>query len=116
MSRYTIGIDLGTTHCVLSAYDLNSESPRNAQESCLPIPQLTAPGTVESKALLPSFLYLPNSQEFPEGSLALPWTKDGKFVTGEFARTHGVKVPSRVVASAKSWLSHAGVDRSSALL
>ena len=35
---------------------------------------------------------------------------------GEFARSHGVKVPARLVSSAKSWLSHPGVDRTSALL
>jgi hypothetical protein len=35
---------------------------------------------------------------------------------GEFARNHGSKVPGRLVTSAKSWLCHPGVDRSSALL
>src|SRR5262245_23685545 len=116
MSRYAIGIDLGTTHCVLSSYDLTLEAARKAEESCLPIAQVTAPGTVEEKALLPSFLYLPNAQEFPDNSLGLPWNKKAHWVTGEFARSHGIKVPSRLVSSAKSWLSHSGVDRSSALL
>lgn len=116
MSRYAIGIDLGTTHCVLADYDLSLESPRDLTANCLPVPQLTAPGTVETNPLLPSFLYLPGAGEFPEGSLALPWERKGGFVVGEFARSHGVKVPSRLVSSAKSWLSHAGVDRSSALL
>lgn len=116
MSRYALGIDLGTTHCVLSTYDLANEAARDPRQSCLAVPQLTAPGTVEERTLLPSFLYLPNDQEFPAGSLALPWDPAADFVTGEFARSHGVKVPSRLVASAKSWLSHAGVDRSSALL
>src|SRR5205823_898462 len=37
-------------------------------------------------------------------------------IVGEFARSHGGKVPMRLVASAKSWLSHPGVDRKSALL
>ncbi|HWI57957.1 MAG TPA: Hsp70 family protein, partial [Bacillota bacterium] len=50
------------------------------------------------------------------GSLALPWNKKAGEVVGEFARNHGVKVPSRLVSSAKSWLSHAGVDRTSPLL
>ena len=36
-------------------------------------------------------------------------------MVGEFARTHGAKVPTRLVSSAKSWLSHAGVDRQSAI-
>ena len=33
MSRYTIGIDLGTTHCELSYYELNAAAPRTWQES-----------------------------------------------------------------------------------
>ena len=59
---------------------------------------------------------MPNAQEFPAGGLALPWEKDAPEVVGEFARSHGVKVPARLVSSAKSWLSHSGVDRNSALL
>jgi len=113
---YAIGIDLGTTHCALSHYDLAAAQPRDWQQSILPIPQLTAPGTIEERVLLPSFLYLPNAQEFPEGSLALPWDKKAADVVGEFARSHGVKVPARLVSSAKSWLSYGGVDRTSALL
>src|SRR6266487_3458981 len=116
MSRYSIGIDLGTTHCALSYYDLTQEKPRPREESMLPIPQLTAVGTVEERFLLPSFLYLPNAEEFPSGSLALPWDKNSSEVLGEFARSHGAKVPARLVSSAKSWLSHSGVDRSQPLL
>ena len=116
MAHYAIGIDLGTTHCALSQYDLALDSPRQSEGSMLSIPQLTAPGTLEERLLLPSFLYLASDQEFPPTSLALPWDKDAKDVVGEFARSHGVKVPARVVSSAKSWLSHAGVDRTSALL
>lgn len=83
----------------------------------LAIPQVTALGTVESKPLLPSFLYLPNAQEFPAGALGLPWHKsESSLLVGEFARAHGAKVPARLVSSAKSWLSHAGVDRQSAIL
>jgi hypothetical protein len=116
MAHYSIGIDLGTTHCALSYYDLDAPDPRRWQESILPVPQLTALGTVEERVLLPSFLYLPSEQEFPPGSLALPWDKHSSGMIGEFARSHGVKVPSRLVSSAKSWLSHAGVDRTSSLL
>lgn len=89
----------------------------------LAIPQVTSLGTVEEQPLLPSFLYLPNTQEFPAGALALPWNRKTKtadapaaIVVGEFARHHGAKVPARLVSSAKSWLSHAGVDRQSAIL
>jgi molecular chaperone DnaK (HSP70) len=118
MVRYATGIDLGTTNCALSCYDLNqpADQPRHRAESTLLIPQLSAVGTVEERILLPSFLYLPSSQEFPEGSLALPWDNDFQEIVGEFARSHGVKVPTRLVASAKSWLCHPGVDRTSALL
>jgi hypothetical protein len=116
MTHYAIGIDLGTTHCAVSHYDLSAAAPRQAAESMLAIPQLTAPGTVEERVLLPSFLYLPSADEFASGSLGLPWVKDCGYVVGEFARSHGVKVPTRLVSSAKSWLSHPGVDRTSALL
>jgi molecular chaperone DnaK (HSP70) len=88
----------------------------------LAIPQVTAVGTVDARPLLPSFLYLPNAQEFPAGALTLPWDRKTRsaappeFVVGEFARSHGAKVPARLVSSAKSWLGHAGVDRQSAIL
>ncbi len=116
MVQQVIGIDLGTTNSALSYYDLTSGNARPWRDSLLPVPQLTAPGTVEERLLLPSFLYLPASGEFPKGSLALPWDKEPALVTGEFARSHGVKVPGRLVASAKSWLSHPGVDRTARLL
>ena len=37
-------------------------------------------------------------------------------MVGVFARDHGAKVPGRLVSSAKSWLSHPGVDRRAAIL
>lgn len=116
MASYAIGIDLGTTHSALSFLPLASDQPRDWRKSVLPIPQVTAPGSVEERPLLPSFLYLASGEEFPKGSLALPWESDAGFAVGEFARAHGVKVPGRLVASAKSWLSHSSVDRSKALL
>lgn len=117
MSRYSIGIDLGTTHCAVSYFDLETQSGRGIEQAMLRIPQVTAVGTVEEKALLPSFLYLPHADEFPEGALGLPW--DGKhsgWVVGEFARAHGAKAPMRLVSSAKSWLCHPGVDRQGPIL
>ncbi len=116
MAQFCIGIDLGTTHSALSFYDLTGAGPRAWRESLLPVPQLTAPGTVEERVLLPSFLYLPAAAEFSEGSLALPWDKRAGQVVGEFARSHGTKVPTRLISSAKSWLSHTGAERTSALL
>lgn len=116
MSHYAIGIDLGTTNCALSFYDLSAATARHWQQSMLAVPQLTAPGTVEDRTLLPSFLYLPSESEFADGALALPWDKKAGEVVGEYARTHGAKVPTRLVSSAKSWLSHSGVDRTTPLL
>ena len=110
-TRHVIGIDLGTTNCALSWRNLEEGSGDVAS-----IPQLTAPGTIEERPLLPSFLYLAKEGEFAPGALALPWDKKATYTAGEFARAHGAKVPTRLVASAKSWLSHAGVDRTSALL
>jgi molecular chaperone DnaK (HSP70) len=110
-TRHVIGIDLGTTNCALSWRDLEEGSGDAGS-----IPQLTAPGTIEERLLLPSFLYLAKEGEFAAGALALPWDKKATYTAGEFARAHGAKVPTRLVASAKSWLSHAGVDRTSALL
>ena len=116
MSTYSIGIDLGTTNSAVSYFKLADAEARGSAQTMLAIPQITSVGTVEEKLLLPSFLYLPNEKEFPAGSLALPWDKKNKDIVGEFARSHGSKVPMRLVASAKSWLCYAGVDRLSAIL
>lgn len=117
MARYSIGIDLGTTHCAVSYFDLQRETGRGREQSMLAIPQVTALGTVEARPLLPSFLYLPNAQEFPPRSLGLPWDiARSQTLVGEFARAHGTKSPARLVSSAKSWLCHSGVDRLSPIL
>jgi molecular chaperone DnaK (HSP70) len=65
---------------------------------------------------LPSFLYLPGPNELPAGSLKLPWAPDRDYAVGEFARNFGSQVPTRLVASAKSWLCHPGVDRRAPIL
>ena len=117
MARYSIGIDLGTTNSAISYFDLSESKSRGREQTMLSLPQVTSLGVVETKTLLPSFLYLPNEQEFPANSLALPWDKQQRHaVVGEFARAHGSKVPMRLVSSAKSWLSHSAVDRQGAIL
>src|SRR5581483_8464981 len=50
------------------------------------------------------------------GTLALPWDDQRDFVVGQLAQKRGVENVGRLVSSAKSWLSHSGVDRTSALL
>lgn len=80
------------------------------------IPQLINPGEVRDQPLLPSFLYLPGPADFPAGSIAVPWNDSPDYVTGTLAQKRGTEVANRLVSSAKSWLSHAGVDRTAALL
>ena len=115
-SRYIVGIDLGTTNCVVAYVDTQSAETQPPAIRLFQIPQLVTPGNVEERALLPSFLYLPSAQELPHGSLVLPWTDELSFAVGTFARTRGVEVPGRLISSAKSWLSHAGVDRTAPIL
>jgi len=80
------------------------------------VPQLVNPGEVRDEPLLPSSLYIPGSTDFPAGSLALPWNPEPEVVVGALAQKRGVENASRLVGSAKSWLSHSGVDRTSAIL
>ena len=62
---------------------------------------------------MPSFLYFAHASEGPQ---ALPWDAERSFVVGEYARARGADAPSRVIASAKSWLSHPTVDRRAGIL
>jgi hypothetical protein len=114
--RYSIGIDLGTTHSALSWVDLTASDGEKTSQGVLPIAQLTAPGTLESPNLLPSFLYLPHPGELTPGDLTLPWTASRDYAVGELARSRGAGTPIRLVSSAKSWLCHPGVDRRAAIL
>ena len=109
-----VGIDLGTTHCALAHASLDEDSSR--PPAILDIPQLLHAGEVASRPLLPSFIYLPGEVELPEGALALPWDSSASLAAGHFAREQGAKVPTRLISSAKSWLSYAGVDRRAPIL
>jgi molecular chaperone DnaK (HSP70) len=95
-----VGIDLGTTNSALAWID-----PAEAEDTSFPpihifdIPQLVAAGRVEPRRTLPSFLYLDEGQP-----------------VGTFAREQGAIVPTRLVHSAKSWLSNPDVDRTAKIL
>jgi len=120
-SSYVVGIDLGTTHCALSYVDADLSEGDAIASWDLEVPQLVAPGQVDARALLPSFFYLPHPSELSEGDRTLPWTssavpESAPFVVGELARAQGAKSPTRLVASAKSWLCHSGLDRRGAVL
>jgi molecular chaperone DnaK (HSP70) len=114
-ARYSVGIDLGTTHCVLSYVDLEN-SDEQVTLAVMPIPQLTAPGMIEDNLQLASFTYLAHDAEISDGATALPWTAKPDYLVGEIARNMGSKTPIRLVSSAKSWLCHAGVDCKQAIL
>ena len=111
-----IGIDLGTTNCGMAYVGEMPELPSGAPEVVVEsIPQIANPGEVRDEPLLPSFLYIPGSTDFPAGTLTLPWKSDGLLV-GSLAQKRGTENSSRLVSSAKSWLSYAGVDRAAPLL
>ncbi len=113
-SRYVVGFDLGTTNSAVTYVD-TAETPWQIRTFVLP--QLVAPGQIEARETLPSFHYQSAAGEFPPGALRCPWHKtELNFSVGFFARDHGALAPGRLIASAKSWLCHSGVDRTAPLL
>ena len=114
-AKYIVGIDLGTTNSALA----RCEATVGEEESRIEVysvPQLVNPNEVADRTLLPSFIYIPGEFDFPRGSTALPWEPEPKLVIGELARKRGAESPNRLVASAKSWLSYSGVDRTAPIL
>ncbi len=112
-ARFVVGIDLGTTNSVLAYSSLAEETP---SVHVLPIPQLVAPSTLESRPQLPSFLYLASEHETGQGALDLPWAEARRFAVGEIARRQAAEVPDRTIGAVKSWLCHGRVDRRSEIL
>lgn len=111
-AKYVVGIDLGTTNCVLAYAPLEGDAP---QVTLLAVPQLVAASTIDKRESLPSFLYLAPEHE-SGGALDLPWATGRKFCAGEHARRQGAEMPDRTVVAAKSWLCHSRVDRRAPLL
>ncbi len=97
--RYAVGIDLGTTHCVLASSPLGVD-----RVELLPIAQLVGPGEIAARPILPSFVYLAAG----EG--------DGEDIVGTLALELGAKTPARLVSAAKSWICHGGVNRRAPIL
>ena len=117
--RYIVGIDLGTTNCVVAYSDMQVErAPREmAKIELFRVPQLTGPGAVELRDSLPSFLYVKEGHEDDSDALQLPWKEEETItVAGEFARERGAEVPHKLISSAKSWLCNSAVDRESPIL
>ena len=84
----SIGIDLGTTHTAL-AVARTDERDRITSE-VIALPQLVSPMAVQSRPLLPSFVYFAHGSE---GSLGLLWDPERTHAVGELARARSVEAP-----------------------
>lgn len=117
MSRYLIGIDLGTTNTVLAYTDREGDN----EIHIFPVEQLVALGEVAERSQLPSLRYHPSPGELKSEDLVLPWHQQdlagvSNAIVGSLARELGSQVPGHLVVSAKSWLSHRSVDRTADIL
>lgn len=110
-SRFTIGIDLGTTNSALAYVDSLEEGIRSI---VIPCPQLFASDSVEIESVLPSFLYIPPVAENIV-NIFEPEACQG-FVLGRYAERRMSETPGRVIQSAKSWLCHKGIDSRESIL
>src|SRR5260370_14660384 len=94
MSRYLIGIDLGTTNSALAYIDVQRATKTGHVEiKPFPIPQLVAAGEMKDRPLLPSFLYLPGEHDLPARAVGLPLDPARRYGLGEFARNHRGPLP-----------------------
>src|SRR5688500_15589685 len=115
-ARFVIGIDLGPTNSAVAYVDTHAADPR---VRVFEVPQLVAPGEVAPRRQLPSFVYLAGEIDLAPHETALPWSglvSKQQPVVGELARSQGARMASRMIASAKSWLCHPGVDRQAQIL
>jgi Hsp70 protein len=104
--RFSLGIDLGTSNCAVAVTDLQTD-----RTGIVEVTQVVAANQLGERPTLPSALYLPHPEEFPEGSFPLPWSEAAeRGIVGQFARDRGALVPDRLVTSAKSWLSNPHID------
>lgn len=112
-AKYIIGIDLGTTNCTLASTLLHEDDSPIEQ---FLIPQMIAAGLQAEALSLPSFIYFPLGEELKAQTAGISWDQTSSFCVGTFARDRGSELPSRLIASAKSWLCHSGIDRRQFLL
>ena len=115
-AQFQVGIDLGTTNTVVAYAPVGSDDIQ-----LFDIEQLVGPGEVAAQPLLPSLRFHAAAGELATDDLLLPWPDANRcaaepVVIGRWARQLGGQVPGRLVASAKSWLSHATVDRTAPIL
>jgi len=95
-----VGIDLGTTNSGLAYVERTPGELTDYPEIRIQeIPQPIAPGRIEARRTLPSFLFL----------------SDQNYI-GTYAREQAALVPTKSVHSVKSWLSNPEVDRTAKIL
>lgn len=114
-TKFSIGIDLGTTNCALSYIEMGSDREPKIFE----VPQRESENALVRDKLLPSFYYLPVKAEWKRGQLKYDWMLDDEtpdFVVGRYARSMAAVQPGRVIHSAKSWICHGGVSREDRIL
>ena len=105
-TRFSLGIDLGTSNSAVALEDFAS-----GRNEIVEITQILGPNQIGEKPTLPSAVYIPHPEEFPQNEIRLPWSKGGgEPIIGHFARDHGALIPDRVITSAKSWLSNFHID------
>ena len=114
MSDFLVGIDLGTSNCAVAYID-RSRGP-DAPVLDFPIIQAIRPADVRPAPFFRRQFISSIPTSFRPEAYALPWDPVPPLIVGEFARWQGARVPSRLITSAKSWLSHSGVDRTAAIL
>jgi molecular chaperone DnaK (HSP70) len=112
-ARFIIGVDLGTTNTAVAYVDTRAADQR---VRIFEVPQLVAPGELAARRQLPSFVYSAGEHDLGPAETAVPWDRERRRVIGELARSQGARMPGRMVASAKSWLCHPGVDRQASIL
>ncbi|NVK73682.1 MAG: hsp70 family protein [Oceanospirillaceae bacterium] len=113
---YRVGIDLGTTNCVVSYTPVSDHLNANTP-TLFPIPQVMSDGSVQEFDYLPSAIYLLASDEVGKIDPVLPWRHhDKERIVGVGALALGQRRAGQLVQSAKSWLSHRQVDRRAAIL
>jgi len=111
--KFVIGVDLGTTNSVVTYASLQESQPT---VSLLPIPQLVAANTIESRKSLPSFHLAATEAEALSGAFSLPWMPTPSYAVGTMARTLSAEYPERTIGAAKSWLCHSRIDRHQRIL
>ena len=113
-----VGIDLGTTNTAVACVDL-----RGSRAPASPIQLLRVPAARRRRARCQRRRCCPRSSTCPgrtscrPAAAALPWARSAAdAVSASSPADQGARCPARLVASAKSWLCHAAVDRQAAIL